>query len=87
MIKKTHEQFCNEVYLLTKNEYLVLGNYEKNSIKITMKHIECGYEYEVLPSNFPKGRRCPKCFGTPKKTTEKFIREVLEKCGDEYIDF
>ncbi|WP_160687196.1 hypothetical protein [Clostridium sp. C2-6-12] len=84
MIKKTHEQFCNEVYSLSKNEYTVLGHYEKNSIKIRMKHNECGYEYEVLPSNFLKGRRCPKCFGTPKKTTEKFMEEVFRKFGDEY---
>ncbi|MBZ9615291.1 PDDEXK family nuclease [Clostridium estertheticum] len=82
--KKTHEQFLEEVYSLVKDEYSILGHYEKNSIKVKIKHNICGHEYEVLSGNFLKGRRCPKCFGTPKKTHEQFVEEIFVKHGVEY---
>ena len=42
------------------------------------------YEYEVLPSEFLKGTRCPKCFRTYLKTQEEFEQEVKDLVGDEY---
>lgn len=84
MVKKTHEQFLKEVYTLVKDDYLILGRYVKNSIKLKIKHSICGHEYEVLPGNFLSGKRCPKCFGTPKKTHEQFVEEVFAKYGNEY---
>jgi len=85
MRRKTHEQFVKDVYELTSGDYTVLGSYEKNSAKIKMKHNNCGHVYEVTPGNFLMGKRCPKCFGTPKKTTKQFKEEVSAKHGDEYL--
>lgn len=31
-----------------------------------------------------RSRRCPKCYGTPKKTIEEFKRNVKDLVGDEY---
>ena len=82
---KTTEQFKKEVYALVGDDYSVLGEYTKNKNKLLMKHNVCNHEYMVTPVTFlSTGRRCPKCFGTPKKTTEQFKKEVYALVGDEY---
>ena len=60
-VKKTQEQFEEEVRQLGENEYEVIGTYINNRTKIEIKHKKCGYIYEVLPSAFLQGKRCPKC--------------------------
>ena len=84
-LKKTHEQFCKEVYDLVGSEYLILGEYVKSSIKIKVRHNLCKHEYEITPNNFLRGKRCPLCFGTTKKTTYGFKKEILNKYKGEYI--
>lgn len=84
MIKKTTEMFKKEVKEKYGDEYTVLGKYTRNCDKILMKHNKCGHEYLVTPMNFLKGRRCPKCFKTPKKTTDIFKKEIYDKYGDEF---
>jgi len=81
---KTTEQFKKEVYNLVGDEYTVLENYKGSKTKILMRHNKCGHEYLVTPNDFLHSRRCPKCFGTPKKTTEQFKQEVFKLLGDEY---
>lgn len=85
--RKTHKDFEKEVKDLVGDEYTILGNYINSKTKIKIRHNcdKCeNFEYEVLPSNFLKGRRCPKCFGTHLKTHEDFEREVKDLVGDEY---
>lgn len=82
--KKTTEEFKKEVYNLVENDYLVLGQYINNSEKIKMKHVNCGHEYSVRPSDFLNGKRCPNCFKNEKKTQKQFEDEVREIYGDEY---
>ena len=82
--KKSTEQFKEEVFDLVGEEYSVLGEYVNNHTKIIMKHNKCGFEYEVKPNNFLTGRRCIKCSGLMKKTTEQFKQEVYNLVGDEY---
>jgi len=83
-IKKTTEQFKQEVFDLVGDEYTVLGKYANSGTKIKIEHNICGYEYEVNPNNFLRGARCPKCSGNIKKTTEIFKQEVFDLVGDEY---
>lgn len=83
-ISKTHEQFVREVFELVNDEYEVLGKYNGDSNKVSMKHNICDKEYPATPTNFLQGARCPHCFGTPKKSTEQFVAEVYELVGDEY---
>jgi PHP family Zn ribbon phosphoesterase len=81
---KNTEQFKKEVTDLVGNEYEVLGEYTNTNTKIKILHSKCGHEYKVKPSDFLRGIRCPKCFGTPLKTTEQFKKEVFGLVGNEY---
>jgi hypothetical protein len=85
--RKTHERFVKEVYELVNNEYTVLGQYIKSSIKIKFRHNNesCNYhEFDMRPNDFLNGCRCPKCFKKEKKTTDEFKLEVLALVGSEY---
>ncbi|MFC2145438.1 hypothetical protein ACFLQQ_03820 [Actinomycetota bacterium] len=77
-------KFKKEVFKLTGEEYIVLGEYINNRTKIKMKHCSCGHIYFATPDKFLFGQRCPKCFGTPLKTTERFKEEVIDLVGNEY---
>ncbi|MFD1781622.1 hypothetical protein ACFSFW_23530 [Fredinandcohnia salidurans] len=81
---KTHNQFCEEVFQKGDGDYIVLGKYVKTDVKIKLKHLICNYEYDVTPHSFLDGRRCPKCFSTPIKTTSKFKDELYNLVGSEY---
>ena len=87
--KKTHEQFIKEVYDLVGDGYRVIGEYETNHTKILVRHNECGNEYEVAPTHFLNGRRCPKCRDVEtgnrsRKTHEQFSAEIRSLTGGEY---
>lgn len=81
---KTHENFLKEVYDLVGEEYSLLEKYEKVNVKIKFKHINCNKVFSMTPHSFLSGRRCPHCFGTPKKTTGQFKEEVFQLVGNEY---
>lgn len=82
---KTSISFSKEVYNLVGDDYSILRNYINSKTKVAMKHNYCGHEYDVLPSNFIKGTRCPNCFGNKKKDTEEFKKEVFKLVSNEYI--
>jgi predicted Zn-ribbon and HTH transcriptional regulator len=83
-IKKTHEEFVNEVYDLVGEEYKVLGEYVNSNTKIRLFHNNCKNEYDVLPYNILSGKRCPYCFGTMKKTHDQFVNEIYNLLVNEY---
>lgn len=80
----TTEMFIEYVMNVTGDEYTVLGKYINNHTHISMKHNECGYEYEVQPSNFKCGKRCPQCKRGVQRTPQMYREEVYELVGDEY---
>ena len=82
--KKTNQQFQEEVHDLVGSEYEFLESYINNKTKIKVKHNKCGHIYKVTPHHFLRGVRCPKCYGTPKKTDVQFKKEVYDLVGDEY---
>ncbi|MBQ8997071.1 MAG: DUF2726 domain-containing protein [Clostridium sp.] len=82
--RKSTKEFKQEVYNLAKDEYEVLGEYVDCRTYVKMKHNKCGYIYKVIPNSFLSGRRCPKCSGLMKKTTEEFKQEVYNLVKDEY---
>lgn len=57
-IKKTTKRFKEEIYNLVGNEYKVLGKYINSQAKILMKHLICGNDFLITPSDFLQGRRC-----------------------------
>lgn len=85
MPRKTPEKFNLEIYALVQDEYTVLGTYTTNKTKLLFRHNICGYEWNVEPSSFLKGCRCPKCQKARfTKTTEQFKQEVCDIVGNEY---
>lgn len=88
--RRSHEEFCEEVYNLVGDDYLVLSKYKLSGEKVKFKHIECGYEFEMLPGNFlHQGQRCPECgqissAKSQTRTQEEFCQEIFDLVGDEY---
>jgi Zn ribbon nucleic-acid-binding protein/uncharacterized protein with PIN domain len=80
--RKPHEKFVKEVKELVGDEYTVLGKYVRNSTKILIRHNDCDYEWEVSPTHFLAGSRCPYCAN--RKTIDEFKNEVYSLVGDEY---
>lgn len=60
-LRKSHDDFEKQVKESSNNKYEVLTKYNRDNVHVTMKHLECGHEYKVTPSNFLNGKRCPKC--------------------------
>ncbi|AZV43755.1 hypothetical protein BAOM_3146 [Peribacillus asahii] len=83
-IKRSTEDYKNILYELVKNEYELIGEYKNSSTHVTLKHVICNNTFDVLPSNFYKGKRCGYCYGNKKKTTEEFKQEVINLVGNEY---
>lgn len=63
--RKSHNEFCKEVYDLVGDEYTVLGEYINTTTPILMRHNKCidggSFDYMCSPGNFLCGKRCPKC--------------------------
>ena len=79
--KKTTQDFKQEVFDLVGDEYLVIGTYKNNRSKIEMIHQTCGEIYQVAPSKFLTGRRCPKC---KESKGERAISGWLNDRGIQY---
>lgn len=84
LVKKTDEEFQQEVFSLVKNDYTFLDKYVNAKTKLRVRHNECGNIYEVQPDNFIHGKRCPYCFGGIKKTDTQFQHEIHILVGNEY---
>jgi len=74
--KKNTDIFKEKVYELVKDEYEVIGEYIGTHKHIKIKHNICNNEYNVQPSNFLRGRRCPFC---AESLGEQAIRHWLEE--------
>ena len=82
--KKNDIQFQHEINFLVGNEYTFLDKYVNAMTKLRVKHNKCGNIYEVTPSKFLSGRRCPYCAGFIKKTDTQFQQTISSLVGDEY---
>ncbi|KAA9007234.1 hypothetical protein F4V43_01740 [Paenibacillus spiritus] len=81
----TDEDFKIKVFNLVGDEYVFLEKYKKAKEKIKVMHNKCGHKYDVAPTNFYGGKRCPKCFGGIKRTNSEFLNEIKRLTSDEYI--
>ena len=87
--RKTDAQFKKEVRDIVGDEYVFLDTYVNGKTKLKVKHNKCGYTYEVFPSNFLRGERCPRCVASirgkaRKKTDAQFKQEIYDLVGNEY---
>ena len=77
-IKKDTEKFKSEVYNLSGDEYVVLGEYEGSNAKVKIKHTLCDNIYYSAPHNFLTGRRCP------NKTCINDRTKICNRTNDEF---
>jgi peptide methionine sulfoxide reductase MsrB len=82
--KWTTETYREEVRRLTEGEYSVSGEYIYAKAKMLHLHVVCGHEWLIIPNNFLRGARCPKCAGNSRKDTDAYKAEVFELVGTEY---
>lgn len=83
--KRTTEDFKKEIQNICGDEYKLLSEYKGTNEKVLLEHTKCGNVYEVLPREFKKGKRCPKCMRPNyNQNTESFKQRVFEKYGDKY---
>lgn len=78
------ESFRSEVETLTEGEYSVMGSFVRAMEPVLLRHNVCKHEFLMNPTHFRRGRRCPKCGGTKRKTHDEFVRQVEELEGDAY---
>jgi len=92
-MKKTHEEFIEELYNLVQDEYIVLENYIDSNTKLLTRHNskECNYhEWGISPSNLLSGVQCPICQHRKqgearRKSQEVFESQIYNIYGDKYI--
>ena len=56
-------------------DFIISGVYKYNNSRMHVKHILCGYEWDVDANSLYK-HSCPKCNNAVKKTQEEFEKEV-----------
>jgi plasmid maintenance system killer protein len=62
-----------EKYVKNTGEYELLGEYKSSSNKVKIKHISCGYIWNVNPKAFKNlETRCPKC--SKRKTVYEYYK-------------
>ncbi|GEO65703.1 hypothetical protein [Levilactobacillus spicheri] len=67
-------EYSQDIKQLYGNEYTLLSDYMKATIKVKVRHNKCGYTWLVNAFTFRKGHGCPKC---KRSTGEKAIEEFL----------
>ena len=81
--KKDTKIFSKEISKITNNEYELVSEYINNSSKVSIKHLKCGRIFEMKPTDFLYGHRCPKC-NSDKYKNENEIEEILKELGLKY---
>ncbi|MFJ8243698.1 hypothetical protein [Peribacillus asahii] len=83
-MRKTHEEYLQQVKEVVGDEYTILGKYIESKSTVLTRHNTCGYEWNAQPSHLLTGKQCPRCQNCERKTTERFKEQVFERVGDEY---
>ena len=79
--RKSHSQYCEELYSINQN-IQVIGQYVNARTKILHKCLICGHEWLAVPDSLLSGRGgCPECRKRlnsirRRKTNEQYAREV-----------
>ena len=79
--RKTTEKFTAEVSVLGENKYVLISDYFGAHEKVSIMHLDCGRTYEVTPTSFLSGSRCPQC---RESKGERRIRVFLESLYIKY---
>lgn len=80
--RKEQDEIEKQIKELTNDEYIICSEYKSCKKKIKIKHVICGHMYEVTPSAFLKGSRCPNCSNKFSRYSTKEIQENIDKIYD-----
>ena len=82
--KSNTEEFIEKAKKIYGDKYSYSNvDYQGNKIKVLITCPVHG-DWPVRPNAFLRGSECPKCYGTPKYTTEEFIEKARAIHGDKY---
>lgn len=82
--KSTTKDFIEKATKIYGNKYdYSKVDYQGNKTKICIICSQHG-SWWVTPNNFLRGSECPKCYGTPKHTTEVFISRAKKMHENKY---
>lgn len=65
-------------------DYELLSVYQGMHHKVTIKHLECGFIWNITPANLKLGKGCPKCNKVKSKGEQK-IEEYLINNNINYV--
>lgn len=87
-MNKTKDEFFKQ--LNSDPDYKILSEWKTTSDKIELEHLVCNTKWKILPCNFIKGNRCPKCGNLKKgqylKLTLNDVKKFIKENGNnEYI--
>jgi hypothetical protein len=80
-VETPHEIFCKKVSRRAKGEYRVVGEFKSNTEEIALKHLKCGQSFNIKPSYFISGTRCPFCNSSKGEIK---VMKFLDKKGIKY---
>lgn len=81
-LRKTINEFKQEVYKKTSGEYVCVSNeYKNNRTKVKMYHKVCDHYYMVTPHDFIEGNRCPYC---KQSKGEMYLCSLLDSLCVDY---
>lgn len=83
LLRKTTDEFKQEVFDMHGNEYEVLGEYVQSHNPVKVKH-SCGYEYKVSPTNLLNNKGCAQCAGTIVLSHDEFVKRVEKETDRDY---
>lgn len=83
-IKRNTKTFKEEIYQLYKNEYELIGEYKNSNASVSFRHTTCGNCFNVTPSAFINGAKCPFCNISNYKNTSIFKYQINKIVGGEY---
>jgi predicted Zn-ribbon and HTH transcriptional regulator len=76
--RKSHEQFLLDA-AKANPKLTITGQYISSKTKISCQCKQCGYSWNMIPSNILKGRGCPECSKQQTSCFERYILFSLQK--------
>lgn len=77
--RKNYEKFIKELNTIAPNKYEILSEYNGLHEYITIRHIQCGHAYEILPVNLLKSKGCKICSSKTTGSHYSFMKLLCEK--------
>lgn len=82
--KRTTKDFGEQVKKITNGEYELVSEYVRTKTKVSIKHLECGKTYKIVPYSFINGNRCPYCSKSKPYTQKTAEEKIRSMSNDEF---